>query len=160
MTQNLPPRTNEENILQIAQKLEQINFFFALSGKMEDLYSYIESKMNLYLPKINSKCMTEKYLESTLKKHVITIENKYKKSIIYCSVATKQEIIREIEKILFNIMDERFQKKPLGFDETNPPDKLWLKNLLFLLNDKHPLLIPPKNYINEEILLKLEPRYI
>ena len=124
-----------------------------MTGSQKGLYKYLE-QTGLYLPKINSKCMSDNYLECVLKSKVFTLKSSYVKKPPFINTCTKQELILEINKIIddFNRDKTQTQKIYLGFDDTNPADKEWLKCALFLLNPSHEFFHSSKHILDKKFL--------
>ena len=138
-------------------KESHVDYFYAISGSQKGLYKYFQESMDLFMPKISSKCITDEYLEKVLKAQVLTFKISQIKTPKFLKCCTKQELTTEIIKILdaFNSGKQASEQITLGFDETNTADKEWLKTALFKLSPNHEFFKRDKQLIDQELLSKL-----
>lgn len=138
-------------------KESNLTYFYALSGSQKELYEYLNKNLEIFLPKSTSKCLTDEYLENVLKMKVFILKTNQVKSPPFSKTCTKQELTIEINKFLenFNKGKKELEKMFLGFDETNPADKEWLKIAIYKLNPQHEFFVPDKALIDKDLLDKL-----
>lgn len=116
------------------------------------VYELLSSSLGLFLPKFESRAVTEQYLMKALKKEIFLMERKDMrpapslKEKVSCS-----DLFDEISKILAG--------KNLGFDYNNLPDKQYLCDVLFSLKNDHPFFTINSEFnvsrqLDEKYLLK------
>jgi hypothetical protein len=97
------------------------------------LYEILKGK-DYYLPKFDTKCITEEYLLGVAKKEFFSI----KKGEVRIGYPKRSVNAADIVTILKEITG-----KPLGFDQFTLPDIEWLTNVLFSLKPDHHVFTKP-----------------
>ena len=119
--------SSEMNIPILKKNKMKLSACNALLGPKKSLYDKLIIRGD-YLPDKKSPCITKNYLLQVLYSHVFRIKRKEKK-VGY--------MFKKVSKIqLIEILDGLTEKE-LGFDEFNTPDKNWLVNTIYTLNENH-----------------------
>jgi len=98
------------------------------------LYDILVNQKGLYLPNLETKAITDKYLIGVLKGEFFRIER------TACKVPpkpTKRVSVPDLIEIL-----EKLSQKTLGFDVLTPPNKEWLVSVIYALDANHDLFAP------------------
>ena len=137
MTSNTASATSMKNF-----DLDFLGFFVP---NLQSFYDILSEIKGFYLPKFDSKCITEEYLLSVAKKQVFTIS---KDKIKFGSLKTKK-FRTDLMEIL-----QGLTQLPLGFTEEHYPNKRWLINCIYSLNPLHKIFQTPYSGFTRELPAK------
>ena len=111
---------------------ETKNFDLSFLGhfipNLQAFYDILSENKGYFLPKFNSKCITEDYLLSVAKKEVWAI----KKEGLKFGTLRKKAFTPELIDILQSKVD-----KPLGFTQERIPNKEWLIHCLYSVDSQN-----------------------
>lgn len=113
----------------VEQHVSTLNAFIP---NIDALYSILqEGTFAFYLPKRNSRCVTQEYLLQLSNRTLFALENNLivKYDNYRMLRIEKLQLFKELEKYITSN-----KKKPLGFTFKNMPNKRWLTDVLFTLD--------------------------
>ena len=95
------------------------------------IYELISNSLGFFLPKLQSRAITQDFLMKALKKEIFMMERKdVRPAPSLKEKASSADLFEEINKLL--------QGKSLGFGYENLADKEWLCDVLYSLKQDHP----------------------
>jgi len=101
----------------------------SLASTKKHKYDNLVGYRNLYLPRFTSLAISEPYVDAVYRNEVFFIRKDHVKRPNYVKKCVSAELMKSVN-------DEITKQKllPLGIDETCPPNKEWLIDILYTLN--------------------------
>jgi hypothetical protein len=112
------------------------------------LYDILVDQKHYFLPEFGRPATSQEYLYGIITGRIFAIKQD---KIKPCRVIKKCTALD-----LFDIMKNLIRDLPLGFDETNMPDKEWMEKVIFSLSPDHAIFKESK----EEVIYREIPKGI